>query len=85
MKVLLDLAKAEHGHTTIGGMRYRDMPDPARTVGVVLELNALQPGRSGRNHLRILADGAGIDPNRIAQMLQAVGLTHAAGGPPCSA
>jgi hypothetical protein len=37
------------------------MQDPARTVGVVLEPNAFHPGRSGRNHLRILADGAGID------------------------
>jgi ABC-2 type transport system ATP-binding protein len=78
MKVLLDLAKADHGQATIGGKRYRDMPDPARTVGVVLEPNAFHPGRSGRNHLRILADGAGIDPDRIAQMLEAVELTHAA-------
>ena len=78
MKILLDLAKAEHGHATIGGMRYRDMPNPARTVGVVLEPNAFHPARSGRNHLRILADGAGIDPTRIAQLLEDVGLTHAA-------
>jgi ABC-2 type transport system ATP-binding protein len=78
MKILLDLAAAEHGHATIGGQRYRAMRDPARTVGVVLEPNAFHPGRSGRNHLRILADGAGIEPKRIAQMLEAVGLTHAA-------
>ena len=78
MKILLDLAKPEHGHATIGGTRYRDMADPARCVGVVLEPNAFHPGRSGRNHLRILADGAGIDPLRIDQMLDAVGLTHAA-------
>jgi ABC-2 type transport system ATP-binding protein len=78
MKILLDLAEAEHGHATIAGQRYRDMPDPARTVGVVLEPNAFHPGRSGRNHLRILADGAGIDPSRIAQLLEDVGLTHAA-------
>jgi ABC-2 type transport system ATP-binding protein len=78
MKVLLDLAKADLGQATIGGNRYRDMPNPAHTVGVVLEPNAFHPGRSGRNHLRILADGAGIDPDRIAQMLEAVELTHAA-------
>ncbi len=78
MKILLDLAKPDHGRATIGGTRYREMPDPARTVGVVLEPNAFHPGRSGRNHLRILADGAGIDPSRIGEMLEAVGLTHAA-------
>jgi ABC-2 type transport system ATP-binding protein len=78
MKILLDLAKAGHGHATIGGTRYRDMGDPARTVGAVLEPNAFHPGRSGRNHLRILADGAGIEHSRIPEMLEAVGLTHAA-------
>jgi ABC-2 type transport system ATP-binding protein len=78
MKILLDLATAEHGRATIGGTRYRDLRDPARTIGVVLEPNAFHPGRSGRNHLRILADGAGIKPDRIAAMLEAVGLTHAA-------
>jgi ABC-2 type transport system ATP-binding protein len=78
MKILLDLAKAEHGHATIGGRRYREMPDPARTVGVALEPNAFHPGRSGRNHLMILADGAGIPPSRVALMLEDVGLTHAA-------
>jgi ABC-2 type transport system ATP-binding protein len=78
MKILLDLAKAEHGRATIGGTRYREMQDPARSVGVVLEPNAFHPGRSGRNHLNILADGAGIDHSRIAQLLEDVGLTHAA-------
>jgi len=78
MKILLDLAKADHGRATIGGTRYREMRGPARTVGVVLEPNAFHPGRTGRNHLRILADGAGIESRRITEMLGAVGLTHAA-------
>jgi ABC-2 type transport system ATP-binding protein len=78
MKILLDLARADHGTATIGGTRYRDMEDPARAVGVVLEPNAFHPGRSGRNHLRILADGAGIDAGRVARTLEEVGLAHAA-------
>ena len=78
MKILLDLASATSGHATIGGTRYREMRDPARTVGVVLEPNAFHPGRSGRNHLRVLADGAGIAPARIEKMLDMVGLAHAA-------
>ena len=57
LKILLDLASANRGRATIGGTRYRDLDDPVRTVGVVLEPNAFHPGRSGRNHLRILADG----------------------------
>jgi ABC-2 type transport system ATP-binding protein len=78
MKILLDLAQANHGRATIGGKRYHEMADPARSVGVVLEPNAFHPGRSGRNHLSVLVDGAGIDPRRINEMLESVGLTHAA-------
>ena len=78
MKILLDLAKADHGQATIGGARYRDLANPARAVGVVLEPNAFHPARSGGDHLRILAESAGIDPDRITRVLDAVGLAHAA-------
>jgi ABC-2 type transport system ATP-binding protein len=78
MKILLDLASADRGRATIGGIRYRELHDPARTVGVVLEPNAFHPARSGRNHLRILADGAGIARARIDEMLGLVGLADAA-------
>ncbi len=78
MKILLDLASANGGHARIGDRRYREWPDPARTVGVVLEPNAFHPGRSGRNHLRVLADCAGIDPSRVEDLLERVGLSHAA-------
>ena len=78
MKILLDLASADQGHASIGGTRYRDLADPARTVGVVLEPNAFHPGRSGRNHLQVLADGAGIPAAHIDDLLGMVGLTRAA-------
>ena len=60
MKIMLDLAAADHGRATIDGHRYRDLPDPARTVGAIVEPDAFHPGRSGRNHLRILAEATGI-------------------------
>ena len=77
MKILLDLASADRGRATIGGTRYRELRDPARTVGVILE-HAYHPARSGRNHLRILADSTGIPTARIDEMLELVGLTDAA-------
>ena len=79
MKILLDLASADQGWATIGGSRYRELGDPPRTVGVILEPNAFHPARSGRNHLRVLADGAGIPGDRIDEMLRLVGLEDAAG------
>jgi len=75
MKVLLDLAAASRGTATIGGVRYRDLPDPAGTVGVVLEPNAFHPGRSGRNQLRILALAAGRPVERVDETLATVGLS----------
>ncbi len=78
MKILLDLASASTGSTRIGDRRYRDLADPARTVGVVLEPNAFHPGRSGRNHLRVLADAGGFPLRRVDEVLELVGLTDAA-------
>ena len=46
-------------------------------MGVLLE-HAYHPGRSGRNHLRILADGSGIPLSRVDEMLDLVGLADAA-------
>ena len=77
MKMLLDLARADGGRATIGGQRYRDLADPARTVGAMIESDAFHPGRSGRNHLRILADATGVSLSRVDDMLDQVGLAAA--------
>ena len=78
MKMMLDLATADRGRATIGGQRYRHLEDPARTVGAMIESDAFHPGRSGRNHLRILADATGIADRRVDEVLEEVGLTDAA-------
>ncbi|MDY7104801.1 MAG: ATP-binding cassette domain-containing protein [Actinomycetota bacterium] len=74
MKMLLGLASPNGGRALIGGVTYRELPEPARTVGVVLEPNAFHPDRSGRNHLRVLADATGIAAARVDETLTAVGL-----------
>jgi len=78
MKIMLDLASADAGRATVGDSRYRDLPNPAATVGALLESNAFHPGRSGVNHLRILADAQGIAHERVAMVLDLVGLGDAA-------
>lgn len=78
MKILLDLASADAGRASIGGTRYRDLNDPARTVGAILEANAFHPARTGRNHLRVLADSGGYSHDRIDELLDLVGLADAA-------
>jgi ABC-2 type transport system ATP-binding protein len=79
MKMMLDLARADHGRATIGGRRYRDLEHPSRMVGAMVESDAFHPGRSGRNHLRVLADATGIPRRRVDDVLGEVGLTAAAG------
>ena len=81
MKVMLDLASADGGGATIGGTRYRDLPDPTSVVGALVESNAFHPGRSGRNQLRILADVDGLDAERVDEVLETVGLGGAADRP----
>jgi ABC-2 type transport system ATP-binding protein len=78
MKIVLDLASADAGGATIGGVRYRDLPDPTTTVGVVLEPNAFHPGRSARDHLKILADASDVPMDRVDEMLALMELEHAA-------
>jgi len=78
MKIMLDLAAADAGSVSIGGHRYRDLPNPAQTVGAIVESDAFHPGRSGRNHLRILADATGISQQRVDDILEQVDLADAA-------
>jgi ABC-2 type transport system ATP-binding protein len=78
MKVMLDLASADGGGVTIGGRRYRDLRDPSATVGALVESNAFHPGRTGRNHLHVLADAEGIDRSRVEEVLELVELQGAA-------
>ena len=63
---------------TVAGSRYRDLPEPTAVVGALLEANAFHPGRSGRDHLRILADAAGVSHQRVDEVLGEVGLDDAA-------
>ncbi|HSP03158.1 MAG TPA: ABC transporter ATP-binding protein [Acidimicrobiales bacterium] len=78
MQMVLGLAAPTDGRATIGGRRYADLDDPVRTVGALLEADAFHPGRTGRNHLRVLSDAAGIPGTRVDEVLETVELTAAA-------
>ena len=78
LRMLLNLVKPTAGSATIGGRRYADLADPVRTVGAILEASGAHRGRSGRNHLLMLCDAAGIPTSRADEVLEIVGLTPAA-------
>ena len=56
---------------------YRELEDPVRVVGAVLEGPQFHPGRTGRNHLRVLAAAAGLPTSRVDEMLSLVELNGA--------
>ena len=78
LRLLLGLAEPTAGEAHVFGRRYRDLDDPARRVGAVLESNDFHPGRSGRNHLRALALAAQIPQARVETVLELVELAGAA-------
>ncbi len=79
MRMILGLDRQDRGTALIGGRRYRELGWPLREVGALLEAKAFHPGRSARAHLAALAVGGGIPAARVDQVLDSVGLTHAAG------
>ena len=79
LRSLVGLVRPTSGQALIDGRRYQDLPNPRRVVGAVLESGSSRPGRSGRDHLRVLAATAGVGDRRVDEMLDLVGLTDAAG------
>jgi len=78
LRIVLGLVAPTQGSATVLGMPYRSLPEPARTVGAVLETQSFNPLRSGRNHLGVLASASGIPLTRADEVLEQVGLAAAA-------
>jgi ABC-2 type transport system ATP-binding protein len=77
LRMLLGLVTPTAGTATIGGQPYRQLADPFRHVGAVLEATSFHPGRRARDHLRVLCVAAGLPVTRVDAVLDLVGLTHA--------
>src|SRR6266576_5728320 len=75
---LLGLVRPSSGSATFDGQRYDQLERPAACVGAVLEDASFHPGRSARNHLRILAATGGHPAGRVDEALSTVGLDDAA-------
>ena len=80
LRMLVGLATPDAGAATFGPYAYADLPHPQQTVGCVLEAN-FHPGRTGRNHLRVLAATADVGDDRVDELLRLMGLTQAADRP----
>jgi ABC-2 type transport system ATP-binding protein len=78
LRMLLGLVTPTAGTARIDGKPYRELPDPIRQVGALLEASSFHPGRSAHNHLRVIATAAGLPLARADQVLAQVDLTSAA-------
>jgi len=78
MRVILGLDAAEAGTALVGGQPYARLRRPLSRVGSLLDAGAVQPGRSGRNHLLWLAYSQGLGRRRVDEVTGLAGLGAAA-------
>src|ERR1700683_4530219 len=64
LRATLGLVKPTAGTVLIGGLAYRNLPRPRRSVGAMLEATGFHPGRRARDHLRVLAAAADVPDRR---------------------
>jgi ABC-2 type transport system ATP-binding protein len=79
LRMILGLVRPTAGTAVIDGVPYARLDRPARHVGAVLEAAGFHPGRTARDHLRVLAGPSGIPVSRVDQVLSEVDLSGAAG------
>jgi ABC-2 type transport system ATP-binding protein len=77
MRMMVGLTKPNSGGVTISGRTFRDLPNPGRQVGVMLDDSAQHAGRSGREILTLAQQIMGLPARRVAETLSKVGLTEA--------
>jgi ABC-2 type transport system ATP-binding protein len=78
MRVILGLDAPDAGTALVAGQPYRTLHRPLTRVGALLDADALQPSRSGRNHLLWMAQSQRISAGRVDEVIDMVGLTGAA-------
>src|SRR4051812_41219528 len=79
MRMITGLVPATAGSALIDGRPYAAVPNPGSVMGTLLDAGAVHPGRTGRTHLRLLADALGVPASRVDEVLDLVGLTDAGG------
>jgi ABC-2 type transport system ATP-binding protein len=76
MRLILGLDYPDRGTVTVQGKRYRELDNPMREVGALLDAKAVHGGRSAYSHLLCLAQTNNIPRRRVDEVLSLVGLTE---------
>jgi ABC-2 type transport system ATP-binding protein len=76
--MILGLVAPSSGRARVFDHPYAELPHAALRIGAVLEATDFHPGRSGRDHLRMLGQAVGIPDSRADEVLRLVELGDAA-------
>jgi ABC-2 type transport system ATP-binding protein len=79
LRMLAGLSEPDAGQAIVLGGRIRDLPNPGRRVGILLDASAQHAGRRGREALAVSAQLMGVDQQRVDGLLDFVGLDRSAG------
>jgi ABC-2 type transport system ATP-binding protein len=77
MRAIVGLDAVDEGTTLVGGQPYQSLRHPLSQVGALLDAAALQPSRTGRNHLLWLAHSQGFGARRVDAVIEQAGLQSA--------
>jgi ABC-2 type transport system ATP-binding protein len=78
LKMLCGMASPTSGRATVLGIPFPELPNPGRHVGVLIDASAQHSGRRGGEVLATSAQLMGVDPKRVGEMLELVGLDSSA-------
>jgi ABC-2 type transport system ATP-binding protein len=78
LRMIAGLSRPSGGTATVFGRDYRELPNPAREVGVMLDASAQHAGRTGREALLVSARTIGVEDERAEEMLDLVRLEPSA-------
>ncbi|AZK96531.1 ABC transporter ATP-binding protein [Streptomyces tsukubensis] len=78
MRMMLDLDLPTAGTVRIDGRHYRELSEPLKYIGALLDAKAMHGGRSAYNNLLCLAQANRIPASRVTEVLDVVGLSPVA-------
>jgi ABC-2 type transport system ATP-binding protein len=78
MRCVLGLARPTAGTATVLGRPYRELAQPMRRVGALVDPRARHPGRTAYRHLLALAQSNRLPAARVDEVIELVGLESVA-------
>jgi ABC-2 type transport system ATP-binding protein len=78
MRMILGLDTPTSGRVTVDGKLFRQLDNPMREVGALLDAKAIHGGRSAYHHLLCLAQTNNLPKRRVGEVLELVGLSEVA-------